>query len=174
MYWDASAIVPLLVREGATDVVESLYARHSRIVTWWGTRVEIRSALERRRREPAAVESGPAEATLSLLIAGWSEIAPIDTVRTRAEGLLARHSLRAVDALQLSAAVQASDDDPTTLAFVTLDRQLAVAAARLGFPLPLNELTPGLAPHVATGCHTVLNSMKSRISYAPSVVSTSL
>lgn len=141
MYWDASAIVPLLVREGATDAVELLYARHSRIVTWWGTRVEIRSALERRRREPVAFEPGPAESRLSVLIAGWSEIAPTDRVRTRAEGVLARHALRAADALQLSAALQASDEDPTTLAFVTLDRQLAVAAERLGFPLPLRDLT---------------------------------
>lgn len=141
MYWDASAVVPLLLREDAADVVELLYARHSRIVTWWGTRVEIRSALERRRREPAAFESGPAEARLSVLIDGWSEVAPTEIVRTRAEALLARNALRVADALQLSAAVQASDEDPRTLAFVTLDRQLAVAAARLGFPLPLDDLT---------------------------------
>ncbi|MGB3551121.1 MAG: hypothetical protein WA993_10545 [Candidatus Binatus sp.] len=45
------------------------------------------------------------------------------------------HSLRAADALQLGAALVAADGDPQSLELVTLDRRLADAARREGFPV---------------------------------------
>jgi uncharacterized protein len=45
------------------------------------------------------------------------------------------HPLGAGDALQLAAAITASEGDPSSLAFVTLDDRLAQAAAREGFPI---------------------------------------
>ncbi len=44
------------------------------------------------------------------------------------------HPLRAADALQLGAAIVAADGDTASLEFVTLDRRLADAALREGFP----------------------------------------
>jgi len=43
--------------------------------------------------------------------------------------------LRAADALQLGAAIVAADGEPETLEVVTLDRRLADAARREGFPI---------------------------------------
>jgi predicted nucleic acid-binding protein len=45
------------------------------------------------------------------------------------------HPLRAADALQLGAALFAADGDPQSLELVTLDRRLADAARREGFPV---------------------------------------
>jgi hypothetical protein len=43
--------------------------------------------------------------------------------------------MRAGDALQLAAAIAASEGHPATLAMVTLDERLALAAEREGFPV---------------------------------------
>ena len=45
------------------------------------------------------------------------------------------HPLRTADALQLGAALVAADGDPQSLELVTLDRRLADAARREGFPV---------------------------------------
>lgn len=142
-FWDASAVVPLLVPEGATDILNALYGRNPRILTWWGTRVEVRSALERRGREPVPFDSEFAESRLRVVRAVWNEILPSEAVRLNAEQLLREHPLRAADALQLSAAIDASGGDLATFPFVTLDRQLARAAQRVGFSLALGLPSDG-------------------------------
>ena len=50
-FWDTSALAPLLVREADSDIREAELLGGGVIVVWWGTRVELRSALERRRRD---------------------------------------------------------------------------------------------------------------------------
>lgn len=52
-----------------------------------------------------------------------------------ARRLLRVHALRAADALQLAAAIAASEADPASLDLVMLDEQLAEAARREGFPV---------------------------------------
>ena len=47
--------------------------------------------------------------------------------------MLRVHALRAADALQLAAALLASDEEPAGLDIVTLDSRLADAARREGF-----------------------------------------
>jgi hypothetical protein len=49
--------------------------------------------------------------------------------------LLRIHPLRSADALQLAAALEASENEPRTLPFVTLDERLARSAVREGFPI---------------------------------------
>jgi hypothetical protein len=70
-----------------------------------------------------------------MLSAAWQEIVPADAIRTGAQRLLRVHPQRAADALQLAAAIAASEGDPETLAFVCLDDRLAETAAREGFSL---------------------------------------
>ena len=48
-FWDASALVPLCVRQGLTPQALSLYKTHDAVV-WWATPVEIASALARLMR----------------------------------------------------------------------------------------------------------------------------
>lgn len=52
-FWDASALVPLLLREPGTDSVRTLLETDSEIVTWWGSPVECASAVARLRRNGA-------------------------------------------------------------------------------------------------------------------------
>jgi predicted nucleic acid-binding protein len=63
----------------------------------------------------------------------WSEVTAIEAVRRLAERLVETHKLRAADALQLGAALVASESDPGSLEFVTFDHNLADAADREGF-----------------------------------------
>ena len=56
-----------------------------------------------------------------------------EKVRERARGLLEIHPLRAADSLQLAAALIASEENPQSLFFVTLDRRLKDAAEKEGF-----------------------------------------
>jgi predicted nucleic acid-binding protein len=63
----------------------------------------------------------------------WSEVVALEPVRRQAERLVSVHPLRAADALQLGAALVATDLDPGGLEFVTLDERLATAALKEGF-----------------------------------------
>jgi predicted nucleic acid-binding protein len=134
-FWDASAIVPLLIRESSTTPLRELIANDPDMAVWWASEVECVSALTRRERggilSPREVAS--AMHVLQQLASGWSEIEPIQAVRQAAERFLRVHPLRAADALQLAAAYLASDRNPATLEFVTLDDRLAGAAQKEGF-----------------------------------------
>ena len=50
-YWDASALVPLVVAEPTSSLVREWLAEDEQIITWVWTRTEIVSAIERRTRE---------------------------------------------------------------------------------------------------------------------------
>jgi predicted nucleic acid-binding protein len=136
-FWDASAIVPLLVEEAATEHVLALAASDAEMLVWWGTPVECISALSRREREDALGAAVVVEAAerLRSLAEGWQEVLPADVVRTTAQRLLRVHPLRAADALQLAASIVAAENDPASLVFVCLDERLCEAAAREGFRL---------------------------------------
>jgi predicted nucleic acid-binding protein len=134
-FWDASAIIPLLVDEPTREPLLGVLGEDPEILAWWGTTVEIASALARREREKLldAAEVEAALATARQLADSWHEIVPSMAVRRTAERLLRVHPLRAADSLQLAAALVAADHDPTTLEVVCLDPRLATAARREGF-----------------------------------------
>ncbi len=134
-FWDASAITPLLAEEAARERMLQLLNEDVEILAWWGTLVEVASALARREREGLinANEVGAALGVAHRLAESWHEIVPSDAVRRTAERLLRTHPLRAADSLQLAAALIAADHDPTSLEFVCLDVRLASAARREGF-----------------------------------------
>ena len=52
-FWDASAIVPLLVAEASTPRLQALAASDPDMLVWWGSRLECVSALARLEREAA-------------------------------------------------------------------------------------------------------------------------
>lgn len=136
-YWDASGIVPMLVRQARTDDMLSLLAQDPVMVTWWGTPVECLSALIRLQRESRlSVESvRAAERRMQELRNGWDEVLPGEACRRATERMLRVHPLRAADALQLASALIATDHDPVRMDFVCLDQRLSEAAAKEGFTL---------------------------------------
>ena len=106
-----------------------------RLVVWWGTRVECASGLARPEREGALTADGVGEAftAIDALTNLWAEVEPSARLRDVARRLLRTHPLRTADALQLSAAITASEQRPANLPFVCLDARLVTAATREGF-----------------------------------------
>jgi predicted nucleic acid-binding protein len=134
-FWDASAIIPLLAAEPTRERLLKVLEEDAEILAWWGTTVEIASALARRERERllSAEQVEAALAAARQLADTWHEIVPSSSVRRTAERLLRVHPLRAADSLQLAAALVAADHDPGTLEIVCIDERLATAARREGF-----------------------------------------
>ena len=134
-FWDASAIVPLLVAEASTRRLQALAAKDSTMLVWWGSEVECVSALARLERDGAL--NGRAMMLvlqrLRHLAAGWNEVDPSDAIREAAARFLRVHPLRAADALQLAAAFLAAERSPASLEMITLDDRLAAAARKEGF-----------------------------------------
>ena len=141
MFWDSSAIVPIVFPEGRSEEMAKVPAR-SGVVIWWGTSVECHVAAYRRHREGKAsiqdVRAGLRR--LRDLVSEASSVNPSDAVRSRAEQLTSQYPLRAADALQLAAALTWCEEQPWHEAFVCLDRRLREAARQVGFSvLPEGE-----------------------------------
>ena len=134
-YWDSSALVALVVDEPRSAERRATLRRDSVIVTWWGSRIECASALNRLERDHRFGGDGfdRSMEQLGLLAASWTEIEPLEQVRSRAIRLLRLHPLRAADALQLAAALAAAGEDPQRLDMVSSDDRLTAAARREGF-----------------------------------------
>jgi len=129
MFWDSSAVVPVLIAEARSAAMTTLLRSDRAPAIWWGSPVECQSALYRRRREgilsPARLADRFAEDV--------DVVAPTARVRERANRALAAHPLRAADALQLAAALVWSSEAAPGEAFVCLDERLRDAARREGF-----------------------------------------
>jgi predicted nucleic acid-binding protein len=133
-FWDSSALVPLCIHEAGSRQAQ-LYLRKFDMVVWWGSIVEVHSAICRLDREHVINETNKhgAKARLRLLSRGWREIFPDDQVRDLAVEMLDNYILRAADALQLAASLIWCQKRPSRRNFICADRRLAQAAASAGF-----------------------------------------
>lgn len=135
-FWDASALVPLLLREPRTDHVATLLESDPEIATWWGSPVECASAAARLRRAGALDFAGETRVLsgIDLLRSSCHEIQAGEELQRIALRVLRVHALRAADALQLAAAIAWAGSPPFEGAeLVTLDERLAEAAVLEGF-----------------------------------------
>jgi predicted nucleic acid-binding protein len=133
-FWDASAIAPLCVREAASRLAQSQLRKFAPVV-WWGSLVEVHSAICRLHRQKQITDAGKQGATarLELLSRGWREILPGDQLRGLAQDLLDEYFLRAADSLQLAASLTWCDQRPSRRKFLCSDQRLSDAARSLGF-----------------------------------------
>ena len=132
-YWDASALVPLVVREATTELYTKI-AEETQIVAWWGSYLECTSAIARlARRGSAQAQVAESYRMLELLAGEWREIGSSEKLRRAAARTLKTHVLGTSDALQLGAAIIASGFEPHTARFVGEDKHLRQAADREGF-----------------------------------------
>lgn len=117
--------------------MRSLYRADASVLAFWGTQVECESAISRLEREGGIQRRSAtaARARLDRFAATWHEVQPLDALRDNARRLLRVHDLRAADALQLAAALAASEGRPGGLAMVCLDKRLAAVAEREGVPV---------------------------------------
>jgi len=134
-FWDASAIVPILIHEPGHDQLADLLRRDWAVAVWWTTPLECASALSRawRERRIDQAASDAAVARLAHARTRWVTVAPSEGVLELAIRLVRVHSLRAGDALQLAAALQWVDGVPGGRSLVTGDQRLAAAAKAEGF-----------------------------------------
>jgi predicted nucleic acid-binding protein len=134
-FWDSSAVVPLLVAETTTPLVQAVYEADPVVLAWWATEVECVSAIARLERDGAmnSTSVSHALARLDALAESWHEVQPAEQVRRAARRLLRVHALRAADSLQLAAALVAAEGHPPSLELVSLDDRLGDAARREGF-----------------------------------------
>ena len=143
-FWDASALVPLCIHEAASRHAQSHLRRFAPVV-WWGSLVEVHSAICRlhRDREISDRDKQGAVARLRLLNRGWREILPDDQVRDLATRLLDTYTLRAADSLQLAASLTWCEQRPSRRSFICGDQRLANAAESAGFSvLELSRVVP--------------------------------
>ena len=134
-FWDASAIVPLCCSQAASAQGRQLRRDLTRMVVWWGTPLEARSAFARlvRGGHISPDEHVAAVNLLGQLRATWDEILPKEKLRSLAEELPDAHRLRAADAVQLAAALVWCRERPRKRPFVCFDERLRTAASELGF-----------------------------------------
>lgn len=134
-YWDASALVPLIVEQKQTTAMKALHREDGEVVTWVLSEVEVRSAVARLERQ-GSLQGGRAQDARSraeVVLAGCHVVSALEVVVRRAKRILDVHALRAADALRLAAAIVASDESPESWTLVTLDDRLRAAAQREGF-----------------------------------------
>lgn len=129
--------MPLLVAEAATVAAQGLLAEDPVQIVWWSSEVECISAISRMERDGSltAASSDVAVSRLDALKDGWHEMQPSEQIRRVARRLLAVHPLRAADALQLAAAVTASEGAPASLGFISFDDRLIGAARKEGLSI---------------------------------------
>ena len=143
-FWESSALVPLCVHEVTSRQAQS-QLRKSLPVVWWGSPVEVHSAVSRLHRlgKLKDVEKQGALSRLAVLTRGWREILPGDPVRDLATRLLDAHELRAADSFQLAAALVWCQQRPARRTFVCADQRLSRAAEAAGFTvLELSRVGP--------------------------------
>ena len=135
IFWDSSGLIPLLVAQNESEYCIQALSRDREILTWCLTRVEIASALSRRRREGGLKpeQHQRVKKRLQLLMESAYQVTALEKTKSRALRLLEVHPLRAADACQLAAALVASQEDPERLAMICFDQRLKHAAMLEGF-----------------------------------------
>jgi len=133
-FWDASALAPLCVPESATPAA-ALHIKKFAPVVWWGSPIEIQSAVCRLHRERALTDAGKqaAVARLEILSRTWREILAGDKLRELTMDLLNHHPLKAADSFQLAASLIWCDERPARRTFICADQRLSRAARSVGF-----------------------------------------
>jgi predicted nucleic acid-binding protein len=141
-FWDASAIVSLLVEEEHSRACRDVSRADPGIVLWQFTFAETISALRRNmRRDPPLSEwqFDAAHRRLNLLRRHWEVVKAkddnaIEDMNGRELALMIRRPIQSGDALQLAAAM--TYFEPVHKAgFVVIDRGLAHAAKAEGFTI---------------------------------------
>ena len=133
-FWDASALVPLCVHQSVSLAATSQLRKFAPVV-WWGSLVEIQSAICRLNRERMIPDGGKKAALgrLETLSRSWREILPGDKLRELALDLLSNYPLKVADGLQLAASLVWCDERPARRPFVCADQRLAGIAQSIGF-----------------------------------------
>jgi uncharacterized protein len=136
-FFDASAVAKAYLGEAQTPDVRR-WMTERRVVIGRLSVVEVASAIHRRARQGELDPAARDEAIRALLgdLPEWDVVELTDTVATRAIGLVARHHLRAGDAIQLASALVVYDGGAEDFGrFIAYDARLLNAAREEGLPI---------------------------------------
>ncbi len=109
-FLDASALVKRYVREPGSDTIRSLFVRRRRMAVSALSAIEISAALWRRAREHD-LDGDIAAGLVARATSDMTEmlvVEPRGAVLDLAAALVAKHPLRAYDAMQLASALRLS------------------------------------------------------------------
>ncbi len=136
-FWDASALVPLLVPEQQSDYCLQILKSDQEVLLWCLSRVEVISALTRRLRDQSLSfdQFQTAKTRLQEILESAYQITALDKVMNRAVRLLEVHPLRSADACQLASSLVVTQEDPLRLPMICFDERLKEAAMKEGFVL---------------------------------------
>ena len=134
-FWDSSAIVPLCLNESRSQSARIHWRRFRERYIWRETPVEIASAFARRTRERVLDDANriKAEYRLKIVEAEWNTIEPSARMIDLARTFPAIYGLRALDSLQLAAALLWCKEFPKDKDFISADAKLLEAAKSIGF-----------------------------------------
>ena len=130
-FWDACALTPLFVTEARSTDLRDLELSDPEIQVWWGSRVEVTSAIYKKVRGGVISPSEGSRAATeveSKFDTRYTPVEPSRPILLRATSLVKTHNLGAADALQLAAFLESG----LCREFVTLDQRLRDAALAEG------------------------------------------
>ena len=141
VYFDTSAIIPLLIDEPLSDLAQRVWCRASWVATARVSYVEARAGLARACRMGRISPDELKEAVegLETLDRQIHHVEITADLVARAGNLAEEVALRAYDAVRLAAAVSLDIHD---LVVITGDRQLAAAAQTVGLASICDPGTP--------------------------------
>ena len=132
LYADTSSLLKCYLAEAHSADVLAWIGAADALATSRVTYPEAAAALARRQRQGDLTRAAMGQA-LRDLASRWRAFMLLDIAEIRAGGLALRHALRALDAVQLAAAVTLRDAvGPSGLAFTTFDDDLSRAAVAEG------------------------------------------
>lgn len=135
-FWDASAIVPLCVKEPRSQLMWETLAVDTPMIVWCGSPVELAVAVTRQMRLQTLTvdEVQGALDACDALRETWIEIVSSHSIRYHAEHVARFHDLPPSAVLQLAAArTSIGPSRGREHTFVSLDPTLRRAAALEGF-----------------------------------------
>ena len=138
VYFDTSALIPLIIDEPGSGTCERLWNDATRIVSVRLLYAEARAALARARRMGRLTRSELTSA-VGVLDGFIDEIDCVEITESlvRNAGTMAEElGLRGYDAVHLAAAQAVADSDTI---FISGDQQLIAAATRLGLTVALAQ-----------------------------------
>lgn len=134
-FWDSSAIVPLCAYQQNSNTARRLSRRFVEKVAWREYVVEVSSAFARLARE-GTIDEPTREQFEGRLVSLEIEFTVVnyqDRITKLARTFPSLYRLKAMDSLQLAAALVWCKEFPKNKDFVSSDRQLLTAAEQIGF-----------------------------------------
>lgn len=142
VYFDASALVKLVVEEDGSSLAGELWDGCDAPVSSRLAYPEVRAALAAAQRNHG-LQSADAAVVVSTFEVYWASVRPIElgrSVEQHAGQLAGLHGLRGADAVHLASALAFEDE---TLVFAVWDRRLHRAGKTIGLRCAPHDLPVG-------------------------------